>query len=251
MDQKRERDALLRDHSHESIRARIEQDQQSWLGDAVLGGIDGGVTTFAVVAGVQGAQLPAYVAVILGLANLIADGFSMAVSNYQSSKAESEEVEGARGAERRHIETIPESEVEEIRLIFEKKGIVGDDLEQMVRLYKRHPDAWVDLMLTEELGLQSRRENPLRAAAATIVAFLAIGCIPLVPYFFGLTEGRAFALSAAFTGFAFAAVGIVKGLVLSKSVVRAGLETLLTGGGAAALAYVAAWTIRTLFGVSW
>lgn len=53
-----------------------------YLGDLVYGAIDGIITTFAIVAGVVGASMSPRVIVILGVANLIADGFSMAASNY-------------------------------------------------------------------------------------------------------------------------------------------------------------------------
>lgn len=69
-----------------------------YLGDAVLGGIDGCVTTFAVVAGAVGGGLGGRVIVILGMANLLADGFSMAVSNYQGRQVASEQA-AARAAE--------------------------------------------------------------------------------------------------------------------------------------------------------
>ena len=60
---------------------------RNYLGEFVYGAIDGAVTTFAVVAGAAGADLSPTVVLILGFANLFADGFSMAASNYLSTKA--------------------------------------------------------------------------------------------------------------------------------------------------------------------
>ena len=65
-----------------------------YLRDIVYGGIDGVITTFAVVAGVRGGELPAVVAVVIGMANLFADGLSMAVGNFLSIRSN----EGARRA---------------------------------------------------------------------------------------------------------------------------------------------------------
>jgi vacuolar iron transporter family protein len=82
------------DHSPEAVRRRLsERRGQGYVGDAVLGGIDGCVTTFAVVAGAVGGGFPGLVVVVLGFANLLADGFSMAVSNYQGTKSQIETVE--------------------------------------------------------------------------------------------------------------------------------------------------------------
>ena len=64
--------------------------QQQFLPQFVYGGIDGIITTFAIIAGVVGAQLSVTIILILGFANLLADGFSMAVSSYLSSESEHE-----------------------------------------------------------------------------------------------------------------------------------------------------------------
>jgi len=61
---------------------------QTYLGEFVYGGIDGIVTTFAVVAAAVGAGLESSVIIILGLANLLADGFSMGISAYLAQKSE-------------------------------------------------------------------------------------------------------------------------------------------------------------------
>lgn len=58
-----------------------------YLGDLVYGAIDGIITTFAIVAGVAGASMSRRVIIVLGVANLIADGFSMAASNYLSIRS--------------------------------------------------------------------------------------------------------------------------------------------------------------------
>lgn len=58
------------------------------LREFVYGGMDGAVTTFAVVTGAAGANLSTRVILILGFANVLADGFSMAVGSYLSEKSE-------------------------------------------------------------------------------------------------------------------------------------------------------------------
>src|SRR3712207_1854807 len=77
----RRREILEAEHRPEAVRQRLSVRRgPGYLGDAVLGGIDGCVTTFAVVAGAVGADFSGLVVVVLGFANLLADGFSMAVS---------------------------------------------------------------------------------------------------------------------------------------------------------------------------
>jgi len=64
------------------------QERGAYVAEVVYGANDGIVTTFAVVAGVSGAALPARVVLVLGTANLFADGFSMGMSNYLSETSE-------------------------------------------------------------------------------------------------------------------------------------------------------------------
>ena len=101
--------------------------------------VDGAVTTFAVVSGVAGAQLSSRVIIILGLANLLADGFSMAASNYSGTKTEIDDRRRLTEVERRHIALYPEGEREEIRQILAAKGLSGPSLEDAVAAVTAKP----------------------------------------------------------------------------------------------------------------
>ncbi len=152
---------LCEDHRPEAIRKRLTTTASSQvISDAVLGGIDGCITTFAIVAGTLGAGLPAPIALVLGFANLLADGFSMAVSNYESVKAQREFAEDVRRTEGEHIDRIPEGEREEIRQIFRNKGFEGQVLEKIVDTISQDRQLWIDTMLTEEHGLQKTMADP-------------------------------------------------------------------------------------------
>jgi vacuolar iron transporter family protein len=234
-------DALADQHTPAAIQERlIAATAHSYLGDFVLGAIDGTVTTFAVVAGVAGAGLSSGVAIVLGMANLLADGFSMAVSNYLNVRAEKEVVEQARRNEEMHVEQVPEGEREEIRQIFAGKGFDGSVLEEIVTVITNDRRRWVDTMLREEFGLRLEPPRALRAAISTFVAFVLVGSVPLLPFFVGASTDKqtVFAISAVATAVAFFVVGVSKGLVLHQPMLRSGLETLVIGGVAAALAYV-------------
>jgi vacuolar iron transporter family protein len=228
-------------HTADAIAARLGTvGHHSYLGDFVLGAIDGAVTTFAIVAGVSGAQLSNQVAIILGLANLLADGFSMAVSNYLGARAEVQVVDRVRRIEEKHIEKIPEGEREEVRQIFAAKGFSGELLEQIVEVITHDRKRWVDTMITEEFGLPLERPLPWRAGMSTFVAFVLAGFIPLIPFIMPLdvARERLFPLSAVLTGVTFFLIGAAKGRVVHRSIVWSGLETLLVGAAAAALAYM-------------
>lgn len=241
---------LAEEHRDDAIRKRVGEGRQGYIGDSILGAVDGVVTTFAVVAGAVGGGFGGQVVVVLGIAKLLADGFSMGVSNYLQRKSERHQVEQARRAERRHIEQIPEGERREIRHIFAQKGFEGDVLDEIVETISRNREVWVDTMLVEELGLSRDGRRPSRAGLATFLAFLLVGVIPLAPFLVpGLAVNVAFVVSAVATGIAFLGLGIGKGAALGQSPVRSGLETTLIGGGAAILAYLIGHWLRLTYGV--
>lgn len=232
------------DHSPHGVRKRLsDRPAPSYLQDFVYGAVDGTVTTFAVVAGVEGASLDERVVLILGGANLVADGFSMAVSNFLGSRAQRQQRERARREEHRQIHAGPEGEREEIRQIFAAKGFAGDDLERVVDVITSDPDLWVETMMSEELGFGSSVRNEYRAALATLTAFVAVGFLPLAVFVYDVAApgdvDHPFAWSAVMTGAAFAVVGALKSRFVDQSWWRSALETLLVGGLAAVLAYVA------------
>lgn len=234
---------LRREHTPDAVADRLaRQPDHSYLRDAVYGAIDGAVTTFAVVAGVAGAGLRSSVVIILGMANLIADGFSMAASNYVGTRTERQQHDRARAEEHRQIGLYPEGEREEIRQILASKGLTGRALDEAVDAVTSDVEQWVDVMLTDELGLAPHLPNAARAASMTFVAFLAIGLLPLLPFIVAsllLDVEQPFSWSAVMTAVAFFAVGVAKGRLVGQHPLRSGLEVLAIGGAAAVLAYLA------------
>jgi len=223
------------------VRRRLAVTSHSYLRDFVYGAIDGIVTTFAVVAGVAGAGLDDRVVIILGAANLVADGFSMAMSNLLGSRAEAQQRARARLEEERHIELVPEGEREEISQIYAAKGLEGETLEAVVEAITADRELWLNTMMTEELGYAPSERSPARAAATTFAAFVALGALPLLVFAFqaaaDLNVSAPFAWSAILAGIAFFAVGTFKSRFVDQAWWKAGFETLALGGAAAVLAY--------------
>jgi vacuolar iron transporter family protein len=236
------------EHSPDAIRRRLETGPtHNYLRDWIYGGIDGSVTTLAVVTGVAGAQLSYWVILVLGFANLFADGFSMAASNYLGTKAEHDDWRRMERIEHRHIELEPEGEREEVKQIFERKGFEGKDLQRMVELVTADRERWVRTMLMDEYGLPHAVRSPWVAALSTFTAFLICGLVPLLPYLF--ESARSFAISIALTGVVFFVIGSIKSRWSTSTWWHSGLTTLLVGGIAASLAYVTGVALRSLVGI--
>lgn len=221
-------------------RGKIFFFNKDYIAEFVYGGIDGAITTFAVVAGAEGANLNIAIVVILGLANLIADGFSMSVGNFFSTKAERDLYNKHKETEYWEVEHLRDKEIEEVREIYAKKGFDGELLDEVVRVITSNNDVWVDTMMKEELEMTETDKTPYKTAGATFVSFIVIGAIPLLSYVFadGLDDASdLFLYSSILTALALMLIGALKSKVTEQNIFRGIVETVLLGGIAATLAY--------------
>ena len=213
---------------------------EKYLGEFVYGGIDGCVTTFAVVAGSVGAGLDSAVIIILGFANLLADGFAMSVGAYLSSKSNKDNYDKHRQIEIWEVENMPEAEREEIRDIYRAKGFSGDLLEQVVRVITSDKNRWVNEMMKDELEMIQEDKAPFYIGAVTYISFIFIGLIPLVIYvvdYLHPLDSNLFLTSSILTALGFVIIGFFKAYVNQTKSWKGVLETLLLGGIAAIVAY--------------
>ena len=161
-----------------------------YIRELIYGANDGIITTFAVVAGVAGGGLPLSAVLIIGAANLLADGLSMGVGSYLAIRAH---------------ESVLESQ-----------------------------------------GLPEQEARPFRHGAATFAAFVAAGCIPLLPYTISTLAVGRFALSIFLTMLALFTVGALRSIISAARWWRAGLEMLTLGALVAAVAFASGSAVAAL-----
>ncbi|WP_299365579.1 VIT1/CCC1 transporter family protein [Winogradskyella sp.] len=213
---------------------------QAYLGEFVYGGIDGAVTTFAVVCGAVGAGLDNTVIIILGFANLLADGFAMSVGAYLSSKSVKDNYNKYRAIEFAEIESAPNLGRKQIEDIYKTKGFEGDLLKQVVETITADKDHWVDVMMKDKLMMTEETKSPFMRGTVTYISFILIGLIPLLIYvwdYFSTFTGNLFLWTSIFTSIAFIFIGLLKTYVTETSKIKGILETLVLGALAATVSY--------------
>ncbi|MGB5387129.1 MAG: VIT1/CCC1 transporter family protein [Eudoraea sp.] len=223
-------------HKHTGFLKKYEK----YLGEFVYGGIDGCVTTFAVVAGSVGAGLDSAIIIILGFANLLADGFAMSVGAYLSNKTRKDNYNKHKQIEYWEVDNLPELEREEIRVIYKEQGFEGELLEEVVNVITSDKDRWVNVMMKEELVMFDEDKSPLVIGSVTYLSFIAIGIIPLLIYvidYIYTINNDLFLLSSILTGIGFIIIGWLKAFVNQTPFWKGILETLLLGSIAAIVAY--------------
>lgn len=232
---------------------RHKREKGKYLKDSVYGALDGIITTFAIVSGVVGASLSVKIILILGFANLVADGISMSVGNYLGTKSEQEYYEQEKRVEEWEIKNFRDIEVNEIREIYQKKGFKGKQLEDIVKKIISDKNLWVEEMMKDELGLMKDDKKPFKAGLATLIAFIIAGFVPLVAYIlasiFPFFINYTFIISVVLTGLTIFGVGAARANFTGKNWFKQGLEMLLLGGAAAVVAYYIGFFLSKTIGV--
>lgn len=210
-----------------------------YVSSLVYGGLDGIITTFAVVSGVAGASLDPIIIIILGFSNLFADGFSMAVGDYLSSKSEYEFKEEERRLDIEQLSRNYEDEIDKLSIAYENKGMIKEDANAVAAIFANYPELMAEQQLGEKKELHWTQ--PLKNALVTFFSFILFGFIPLLTYvlmyFIGELAIDSFLLASILTAITLFALGVAKSFITHANWVRSGIEMLVVGGLAALVAY--------------
>jgi VIT1/CCC1 family predicted Fe2+/Mn2+ transporter len=216
--------------------------------EVIYGGIDGIVTTFAVVAGFAGAslssndatQLSFLVVMLFGLANLFADAASMGLGNFLSVRSEKDLYQVIRDKERWLLSAEAENSKAQTVNIMVEKGFSVADATTLTDIYQHNEQYWLDFMMQHDKELADPRgENEVFTGLATFISFMVFGAIPLLPFMFQESgdAGTAFFLSSIGTFLALVTLGLLKWKVIRAKFLPSLFEVVAVGGTAAVLAY--------------
>jgi len=205
---------------------------------------DGLTVPFALAAGLSGAVTSTGIIVTAGLAEISAGAIAMGLGGYLAAKSDAEHYISERARELQEVATIPREEMKEVADVFRSYGLEEEEIRPIVLALRKKPEAWVDFMMRFELGLEE--PDPKRAvrSALTIAASYVVGgFIPLTPYIVLGNAAVALRVSVIVTLIALFSFGFVKGQFTGTRPLRSALQTMLTGGLAAAAAFVIARAI--------
>jgi len=221
---------------------------------AVYGSFDAIITIFTAVAGAEGSSLGALVVLIIGVVSIISDALAMAFGDYLSSRAETQFAENERKRETWEVENNPEAEKEEMIQIYTKKGLAKEDAETMVGILSKYKEAWIDVMMVEELGIVGGDDAPAKNALVTLISFVIGGLIPVLPYAIGYGAGVRFdttipfALCIVISAIEMFLVGILKSKFSGQNFLWSGLEALIVGVIAGSASYGVGRALKPLAG---
>jgi predicted membrane protein (TIGR00267 family) len=236
----RARDAADR-HFHDVIDPHRHE---SRLSDVILGGQDGLVNVLGVILGVAAAAAEARIVLAAGVAAALAESVSMAAVAYTARRADQARYQSELERERRHIERVPELEAAEVRAMFRDKGFDGALLDDIVDTLTRNKEAWVAMMMAEELRLTPVDGRASRRAALIVGLSALVGsALPLLPFiFFALAPAMWLAVAvAAVTLFG---VGAYKSITTVGRWWWGGLEMAAIGMAAAVIGWVVGLAFR-------
>jgi vacuolar iron transporter family protein len=215
----------------------IRKTGSKYIKSIVYGGLDGIITTFAVVSAVVGASLSPAVVLIMGFANLLADGLSMGFGDYLSSKADQEKEREKKKLNKKPLLSLLTNHI--------SKPIANKVVNLLAKNAETVKEAVAPCDCEEEEEL-----SPIKNGFITFGSFCVFGLIPLLffvaAHFFVNLAPFAFMGSIILTGLTLLTLGLVKAYATKTPYVRSSVETLLVGGIAAAASYYIGYLISLI-----
>lgn len=205
-----------------TMNTEMHQTEGGFLKPLIFGGLDGILTSFAIVAGAAGGSMPIPVILVLGFSNIFADALAMGVGEFLSSKAENEWILSERRRENWEMENYPEGEIREMIDIYKERGMNHEDACLVINTMAKYKDFFVDVMMAEELQLQVPEEDhkveSMKEGVVMFCAFASFGSLPLLGYviipaiFPDLHEELLFTAACVVTGLVLFGMGCVKSI---------------------------------------
>lgn len=238
-------------------------DEEPWhksagglLQPVIFGGLDGILTSFAIVAGAAGGGLSISAVLVLGFSNIFADALSMGVGEFLSSKANNEWILSEKKREEWEMANYREGEIQEMIDIYVRKGLTYEDARLVIETMAKYESFFVDIMMQQELKLQVPEDNhveqSMKEGVIMFCSFAFFGAMPLLGYviipwsFPALGPDILFRAACAVTALVLFLLGSIKSSFSRTNWFLSGLETLVLGGACATVAFTIGYFVNDL-----
>ncbi len=213
-----------------------QKDSGGFLRNVIYGFNDGLTANFGLVMGVVGGAVPSGVMLLTGFSGLVADALSMGGSGFLAAKSEREVWDHEIAMEREEIQLMPETETEELALLYQAKGMPAEAAKRAAAQVMSDPEIAVREHAREELGISGDAVSPMREAVTTGISTAVGAFIPVVPFVFG-TGPAALWTAFAISMLAHFVVGAARSIFTGRGVFRSGFDMFIVGLGVAAAGY--------------
>ncbi|PIA34155.1 hypothetical protein AQUCO_03800018v1 [Aquilegia coerulea] len=221
----------------------------------VYAGLDAIVTCFSLISSISAGHLSSVDVLVLGVANLVADGISMGFGDYMSTKTENDMAANERDLTFWEVNNHGRSQELELVRRYQALGMDLDDATTVVKVLSKYKDILVDEKMTIQKGIlpADQAEKPWKNGLITFVAFLVFGSAPLLSFIilipFTQNENIKFSGACVLSVVALAILGIAKAKIAGQNYTLSAATTILNGAVAAASAYLIGWLLRRVAGL--
>ncbi|KAI5069473.1 hypothetical protein GOP47_0015774 [Adiantum capillus-veneris] len=221
----------------------------------VYGGLDAIVTSFALVASISGSNHSSGAVLVLGFANLLADGMSMGFGDFVSSSTEKDLAFTYRKVMGWKVRKDPHSQILDLISTYKAHGMDEGDAQLVVDCFSKYRNLFLDQKMTMEQGLVTPdpSESLWKHGCVTFLSFLGFGCTPLLAYVilnpFTSNNQIKFAAAAVVTLIALVVLGLAKAKISGQKYLSSVLMVVLNGGIAAGVAYLVGWLLTDVLGI--
>lgn len=248
-----------RAQAHDDGEERSKPKGPKWKGEyaksIVYGGLDAIVTCFSLISSISAGRLTSVDVLVLGFANLVADGISMGFGDYVSSSTEKNMALKERDVTQWEVDHNSGSEVAHLIRRYQALGMEPRDAATVVNIFSRYRHIMVEEKMMGQKGLlvPDQEEKPWKSGMVTFIAFIAFGSAPLLSFIilipFTHDDTIKFTGACVLSALALIVLGLAKAKISGENYAFSTLMTLFNGVIAAAVAYSIGWTLRNVAGL--
>lgn len=213
-----------------------------WVKSIIFGGLDGIITTFAIMSSAYAGNLTKNNILMLSLANILAGAISMGHGDYFSEKVEQDYVMDQYNREKWEMKNYLEGEKKEmIELYTKKHNIRQEDAETIINTMIKYEDFFLDHMMVVELELMppDTQSNPIKNGLITFFSFIFFGSVPLISFLIS----NLFYVTCIFSIITLGLLGLIRARFTKSNAIYSCLSTIFNGVLSAGLAYLVGWGI--------